>query len=197
APETTERLRSAGLRVLVLPEIAEWDAARAALGTLGRELGESARADALIADLDARVARLRASAAGRGTWRALCYSNFGDAGSTAGAHTTIDAMMRLAGLTNVIAERGASGHVGIGFEELLTLDPDLILVSQPLRTAAEHAADRGGASERLLYAEPSLANLRAVREKRIVALPAWLFATGSPQLVRGAGVAAGDGDRVP
>jgi iron complex transport system substrate-binding protein len=194
APETTERLRDAGLRVLVLPEIPDWTAARATLEMLGRELDEPGRASALVAELDARVEALRANAAQRTKWRALCYSNFGASGSTAGARTTIDAMMRLAGLVNVIAEGGASGHVGIGFEELLTLDPDLILVSQPLRMEPGQAGDRGGASEKLLYAEPSLAGLRAVREKRIVALPAWLFATGSHEIVRGAEVLAGEVD---
>lgn len=186
ALETTQRLREADVRIFVLPEIASWPDARAALLSLAAELDAGARARELVAALDARVERLSASASSKGRLRALCYSNFGAAGSTAGARTTIDEMMRLAGLVNLIAERGASGHVEISFEELLVLDPEVILVSRPLSLGEAHTGDRGGASERLLYGEPSLRGLRAVREKRIVALPAWLFATGSHELVRGA-----------
>jgi ABC-type Fe3+-hydroxamate transport system substrate-binding protein len=118
--------------------------------------------------------------------RALCYSNFGEGGSTAGSETTLDEMMRLAGLTNAAAAIGRVGHGGLDFEQLLELDPDLILCSQPLRMQAGPAGDRGGASEQLLYAEPRLAGLRAVRERRVLSLPAWLFATGSHEIVHAA-----------
>jgi hypothetical protein len=37
-----------------------------------------------------------------------------------------------------------------------------------------------------LLAEGALRELRAVRDRRIVALPAWLFATGSCEIVTGA-----------
>ena len=50
--------------------------------------------------------------------------------------------------------------------------------------------DRGGASQRLLESEPSLRGLRAVVQKRIIALPPSLFATGSQSIVRGAEVLA-------
>lgn len=186
APETTARLREFGVRVVLLPEIATWEQARAALLGLARELQAEDRARPLLAELDRRVSGLRERALKRPPLRVLCYSNFGGAGSTAGANTTLDSVCRMLGLTNVIAERGQRGHVGLTFEDLLQLDPDLVLVSRPLKMAAGAAGDRGGASERLLYSEPALANLRAVREKRIVALPAWLFATGSHELVSAA-----------
>ena len=195
ALDTNERLREAGVRVLALPEIATWPDARDTLERLGRVLGAEERAAATIADLDARVARLRVRAAERGNaLRAMCYSNFGSAGWTAGSQTTVHEMMELAGLVNAVAEGGRQGHVGASFEDLLVLDPDVILVSRPLAMGAGHAGDRGGASERLLLSEPSLAGLRAVRERRIVSLPAWLYAAGSHEVVTGAEALADEVD---
>ena len=95
-------------------------------------------------------------------------------------------MLQLVGLRNAAAEAGREGHATISFEELLRLDPDLILVSRPLQMEEGSAGDRGGASERLLLSESSLAGLRAVRERRIVSLPAWLYATASHEIVSGA-----------
>jgi iron complex transport system substrate-binding protein len=186
APETTARLREAGIRVLVVPEIHSWPQARAALEMLAGELDARAAGGALLADLDSRVAALRQHGAAGPKLRALCYSNYGAAGSTAGAETTLDEVMRLAGLSNAVADLGRVGHGGIDFELLLVLDPDVIVTSLPLKMEAGPAGDRGGASAQLLYGEPSLAQLRAVREKRIVSLPAWLFATGSHEIVHAA-----------
>jgi iron complex transport system substrate-binding protein len=185
-PETTQRLREAGLPLFVLPEVRGWEDARALLRLGGELLGAERRAEELLADLDARVERLRAGAGKRGGVRALCYSNFGGTGWTAGTGTTVHAMMELVGLENVAAEGGREGHYMLGFEALLAHDPELILTSRPLREGSGPAGDRGGASRELLLSEPSLRSLAAVREGGILALPARFFATGSHELVAAA-----------
>ncbi len=186
APETTERLRHAGVRVVTLPAIASWSDARSTLLDLGAQLGVSERAAKLCAEFDARVERLAERAQAAPRRRGVVYSNFGGVGSTAGAHTTIDDVLRLAGLENCIATQGREGHIDLGFEGLIALDPDVIVVSAPLRLPPSAQGDLGGASERVLLQASQLASLRAVRERRIVALPAWLFATGSHEIVSAA-----------
>jgi iron complex transport system substrate-binding protein len=183
SPDTTQRLRSIGVRVLTLPEVGTWSDA---ISIVGDEVGEPEAARELIAALDARVAALEARAAERPELTGLSYSNFGGAGYTAGSGTTIHAMFELAGLRNLVAERGSRAHPGMTFEELLALDPDVIVVSDPLKMPEGPTGDRGGASAKLLFGEPSLAGLRAVRERRVVALPAWLYATSSYELVHAA-----------
>lgn len=184
ARDTQERLREAGVAVLTLPEVATYLEARAVLEDLGARLDVEPRAQELIADLDARVAALEQRAEARGApLRAMSYSNFGSAGFTAGSRTTVHELMRLAGLENLVASAGREGHVPVSFEELLAYDPDLIIVSLPLKQEAGHAGDRGGASRELLHSEASLASLRAVQDDRIISLPAWLFATASHELV--------------
>ena len=194
APDTSARLRRAGVAVFALPEVHTFEAARAALLQLGDVLGAAARAEELAAELDRRVERLAERAVARSPLRALCYSNFGASGWSAGSETTVHEILRLAGLRNAVAEAGRVGHVGLSFEALLVHDPDVIVVSRPLAMPAGAAGDRGGASEAVLLAEPSLAGLRAVRERRIVSLPAWLYATGSHEMVRAAEVLAGEVD---
>lgn len=186
APETTQRLRQAGVEVFTLPVIGSWRDARAALVQLGERFGRAERASELCAELDARVARLEQRAASGPRLRAVVYSSFGGVGSTAGADTTIDDVLRLAGLDNAAALAGRSGHTDLSFEALIALDPELIVVSAPLKAPPSSQGDLGGASERVLLAAPALAELRAVRERRIVALPAWLFATNSFEIVRAA-----------
>ncbi|MEO6710523.1 MAG: ABC transporter substrate-binding protein [Planctomycetota bacterium] len=183
--DTAARLKSAGIEVVVLPEVRTWKDARATLLSVGQLLELEDRAREVVRDLDARVAVLAAHPGARAGLRALCYSNFGS-GWSAGIHTTIHEQIVLAGMRNAMAERGADGHVQVSFEDLIALDPDLILVSMPLHQGEGTQGDRGGASQRLLETEPSLRELRAVQQKRIVALPPSLFATGSQSIVSGA-----------
>ncbi len=185
APETTAQLQSAGVLVLTLPTVRSFEDARQALVLASGVLADAELASRALADFDRRLAALRARGRQR-ELRGLAYSNFGGAGSTAGKHTTIDALFEVLGIENQIAQRGTVGHAGITFEDLLALNPDLILVSEPLRMGEGPSGDRGGAAERILRGEPSLAGLRAVREDRILSLPAWLFATGSHELVTAA-----------
>jgi iron complex transport system substrate-binding protein len=181
--DTSQRLVEAGLPVVVLPETVGWRDAADVLLEVGRLIGEPARARQAVERLERRVSALEDGAARRAGLRALAYSNFGSQGFSAGAGTTIDSVLALAGLTNATAEAGRQGHGPIGFEQLLVADPDVIVVSAPLHTEAGHAGDRGGASEAILLSEPSLASLRAVRERRIVSLSPGLYASASHRVV--------------
>lgn len=182
--DTNQRLVEAGVRVVVLPDTIAWHEGAKVLEELGRVLGVEERARAVVGDLDTRAATLaHRFASNKHRRRALCYSNFGSQGFGAGQGTTIDHILTLAGLVNAAAEAGRVGHVNLTFEELLLLDPDVIVVSAPLHTDVGHAGDRGGASEAVLLSEPSLAGLRAVRERRIARLSPGLYACASHRVV--------------
>ncbi len=185
--DTDQRLLEAGVRVVRLPATVTWRDAAQVLEQLGKLLGETEKATALIADLERRVTALETTAGRRKGLRALPYSNFGSEGFSAGAGTTVDEVLHLAGLTNACPERD---HVKMDFEQLLVIDPDLIVVGAPLRAEHGHAGDKGGASREVLLSEPRLASLRAVREKRIVELPPGLYACASHLVVEAAEVLA-------
>ena len=150
--------------------------ARDQILTVGRLLGAELSAEALLARYDARVVTLAEAGRELSAIHALCYSNGGYGGMVAGAGTTNDELLRLAGLTNLAAEQGRSGHAEMGFEELLLLDPDVFVVSGGGDGAL-------GGTARLLTTEPALAGLTAVREGRILVLESWLYTTLSQHLV--------------
>jgi ABC-type Fe3+-hydroxamate transport system substrate-binding protein len=176
--ETSARLREAGLPVLVIDDLERLEDVRAAVGLLGRALGEETRAEQLLAAMDERIARLAAGAGARRGLRALAYTNGGTGGWAAAQGTSADEWIGLAGLTNALASR--EGHVRFSFEELLTLDPDVLVVC-----GADNPDERGG-TEALVRDEPLLAGLRARRRGLIVTLPSWLFSTNSHNIVTAA-----------
>lgn len=184
--DTRVRLEAAGIAVLVLPDAVTIDEMIARLELLGRALGAEDRAKVVTEELRSRVRVLAERAAAQPRLRALSYSNFGSQGYSAGARTTIDEILRMAGLENVLTSRGIEGHVTITFEQLIDFDPDAIVLSEPLNAPTGHAGDRGGASETLLLTEESLAELRAVQGRRFLRLPAGLFASGSQGIVAAA-----------
>jgi iron complex transport system substrate-binding protein len=175
--ETTEVLRRQGIDVLALESAQDYAGIRRTLEVLGERLGAQDAAHAAINALEARTMRLRQMAQGREPWRALCYSNDGSGGYTAGKHTTVDTLLGLVGLRNAAAEAGIEGHLALDFERLIEIDPDVIVVSAPAR------GEGGSATRNVLLGSAPLATLRAIREQRIAVLPAALISADSPCLV--------------
>ncbi len=176
--ETTERLREAGLPVLVVGRLESLADVRAAWSLLARTTGTEARCAELLAGLDARAAALASASGARAGLRALAYTNGGTGGWLAGAGTTADEWLALAGLSNAGADR--AGHARCSFEELLLTDPDVLVVPGP-----DNPDERGG-TEALVRGEPALASLRARRRGLIVSLPSWLYSTNSHHIVTAA-----------
>lgn len=170
--ETTELLRESGIPVLVVPDLVDLDDVRTTLHSLGVALGAEERASALWAELEQRAQDLRAQAPQRGA-RAMTYTNYGTGGFTAGLGTSADLMLELAGLRNAASEAGMQSNSPITHEELLTLDPELIVVS----SAAEDSDL--APTVRLLRGEELLSGLRALEGERLLELPARYYSSSS------------------
>lgn len=168
-----EVLRTAGIRVVELPDAESWEALVASVELLGKELDERDRAAAFCARLEARREALTLLA--RPRRRILPYANFGQGGSTSGANTTLDLAIRLAGFENVAASADLERHAAISLEAVILLDPEVFL------TASGRDGVASGAS--YLRGEPSLAHLPAVKDDRIVVLPAELFSASSQRVL--------------
>lgn len=188
--DTTHVLRSQGIQMIVLKSATRYEDIRETLTDLGQRLGAVPRATEIVRELDARVEKLRASSGTRSTMRALIYTNDGTGGSTAGAKTTQDTMIRLAGMKNAAAEAGLSGHVALDFERLLDIDPDVVIVSKLSR------GDGGSPTRVVLESSPALASLRARKLERIVEMSAALMAADSPPIVDAAEFIAAEVDRL-
>ena len=189
SPETTELVRSSGIPVLLSPLPKSWDDVLATIAELGHALGEEARAEALARALEVRREALLARPHAALGLTALSYSNLGAGGTAAGAGTTADTLLELAGLTNAAAAHGMRGHASLDHERLLAIDPDLFVVGM---TESEGELPP---SATYLLEQPDLERLAAVRAGRVIALPPRLFTTASPELMRAAEVLADEVER--
>lgn len=177
--EAVRVLRQAGVAVVRLPDVERYEDLLAQLETLGALVGEEERAAERVRELERRRAALAADTSLVGV-RALTYLDLGTGGWTSGTGTTGDLLIRLAGLHNAATDAGLAGNVEIDHERLVMLDPDLLIV----RSTVED--DDSVPTAELLRANTTLAGLRAVREDRILVLPARLFAAESHYVLDGA-----------
>ena len=183
---TADRLLERGVPVVVLPSARSWKEVLAGLTTLARLVDEEPRGAALVADLEARRRALQAESA-RSGMRVLPYGNYGAGGSTAGAGTTWQVMIELAGMRNAATEAGLVGHPSIDFEQILAIQPDFVLVALGEGQAASSA-------EVLLRDEPALQSLAAVRDVRFLRLPEALYSTASHHVLTAAEALAEQAD---
>ena len=120
----TQLLRAAGVNVLELPWAQSLADVRRITRLLGKRLGAEARADALIAHLDAVLAAARANAP-RPPVRTLVYEPNGYA--TAGGVT--DEILSTAGLQNVSREMHTTRSGTLPIEAMLMSSPQLLILN--------------------------------------------------------------------
>lgn len=108
--------------------------------------------------------------------RVLSYGNYGAGGSCAGANTAYGLMIELAGMQNAAAEFGLVGNGPLDLEQMLRMNPDLLLLSE---------AEEGGHSPTLdwLLNQGAARQVRAVAEKRWVIMPVHLHSTCSHHIM--------------
>lgn len=134
AKATVELLRRLGVRVEQFAPENSFDDIRASLRRMGEVLGQQQQAEDLVADLDRRLAAVKAGDHA-GMTAAIYYAN----NYTSGSGTLIDDVMTKAGLVNIATKFGYAGMERLPLELLVLSDPDLLVT-----------ADRG-------YSAPALA----------------------------------------
>lgn len=173
-PQTAAALHRAGVPVVVLPGPNSLADCHRTFAILGQVLGVEAAATAKNADLDRRTAKLVERALGAPRRRGLCFTYNPTGSWTGGAGTMHDEALRLAGLDNVAALAGIRGHAQVSIEQILAMDPDVLVVDAPV--------GQGHGTRQFLRESGTLGALRALAAGHVVELPQALYATGS-QLV--------------
>jgi iron complex transport system substrate-binding protein len=143
------------------------------LALLGEATGEPAAASRTIAALQRRLAAVRARVAGRSPARVFVEIGANDRGAlqTVRAATYTADAVALAGGANVFA--GLGGITQVSAEAVLRADPDVILVA------------RDGFDPARLARRPGWADLRALRDGRVHAVPRALLLIPGPRVVAG------------
>ncbi|GAA1179181.1 ABC transporter substrate-binding protein [Ornithinimicrobium humiphilum] len=140
---------------------------------LGSIFGKESEAEALNADLDAAIERARAAYDPADTVMAVITSG-GEIGYVApGVGRTLGPVFDILGMTPALEVEGSEDHQGddISVEAIAASNPDWILVMD--RDAAVSADDPAYTpAAEVLEDSEALANVTAVKEDRIVYLPA-------------------------
>jgi len=122
--QTRDLLKQVGVKVVRLNTINEWEDVYSNLRAAGGYLGEEDTAEALITEIEQRLAEISGHIAGERRLRAVSYLG---RGSTYGAHTKMNFLMESAGLINIAAEQGIEGTGKMPVETLLLSRPDVII----------------------------------------------------------------------
>lgn len=134
-----------------------------------------AKADAWLASMDARIARVQAQVAAAPCKRVLFY---GMNGHSEGPGSLMDESIRLAGGCNVMAEAGLNGQVQLSQEMAIGLQPDVILVS------GWQSADGRSPRDQIMQ-NPAWRDVPAVRAGQVHTVAGAWLTCGSPYRVIG------------
>src|SRR5207248_6910224 len=137
--------------------------------SVGQALNEPKRAEDLIREMNRKLqAAAQQTTPARRAWRVLSLS----AGDwTAGAKTTRNELITSAGLRNAAAEAGIVGNTKISLEKIIQLDPDVILIGT--------GYDQDAAFRDALLQDARYSTIKAIRNKRLLALPSRYVVTAS------------------
>ncbi|MEG8277233.1 ABC transporter substrate-binding protein [Streptomyces sp. AHA2] len=132
--------------------------------TLGRIFGVSGRADELVSDLRARVARAASTVEGEPKVSVFVYDSGDKAAFTAGGKSLGTELIRLAGGRNVFADLD-DVFGDVSWEQVVERKPDVIAIYD--------YAGAGSIEQKkeFLLSQPALRDVPAVRNKRFVVLP--------------------------
>ncbi|MEW5686169.1 MAG: ABC transporter substrate-binding protein [Pseudomonadota bacterium] len=113
-PRLISALEARGVRVVTIGEASEFSDVRASIRRVAAALEQPAAGDALVARMDARLAR------SAGAWGGASALYLTPGGVTAGPGTLVDAVLRAAGMRNVEAR---PGYQTISLEQMALAPP--------------------------------------------------------------------------
>lgn len=167
AADTIALLRRVGQRVEVMRLANSIEGVRAGMRWVGAIVGEPDEADALVADLDRRLAAV-AAAVPPGPRPVLAFYN--TSGFTAEPGTLADDVIRLAGFDNLAGQLGLRIGGRLNLEHVATARIDALIAIDTAETSASRAVET--------VRHPVLARLAAHRP--FVAIPGRLWTCETP-----------------
>lgn len=168
-PAAVEQLRRLGKRVVTLPAAPTVEALERRITGVAEALGTKEAGNALVQKIRAQVAQ---ASQVRGGPRVLLVSSHTGKLEGAGVDTAADAVLRLAGATNVLSAE--KGYKAISGESAAALRPEVIVTTTMSVTAL------GGLDAFL--AQPGLAVTPAARDKRVIVMDDLLLLGFGPRL---------------
>ena len=186
--EVVDQLRAVGLDMVELDTSYTIASVRHKVEQVADALGEEARGDAMIAQIDADWAEAQAVIAGiEARPRALFFASMGDGGPrSAGAGTAAHGVMEALGVENLFADQ--QGYQALSTEAAVAANPDVIF-------AMSHNIEAMGGIE-AVAADPAIALTDAGRNLRIIAVDSVRVMSFGPRFAEGMVEVARDLDAV-
>jgi iron complex transport system substrate-binding protein len=173
--DVVKQLTEAKLPVVKLALFSSIEGIKQNILTVGREVGEEARAEAMVADMNRRLAWIAERAAAASKKPGVLF--YSPTGVVAGKETTFDEMAALIGARNRAGEAGVVGHQKMSVERLIQLDPEIVIVS-------DWNPEEPDFYERLI-SHPELKHLSAVRNRKVYSISDKDISTVSHYIVDG------------
>ncbi|MCS7206442.1 MAG: ABC transporter substrate-binding protein [Dehalococcoidia bacterium] len=174
-----QAIQRAGVPIVQVPQRYEVEGIFEDILFVGYVLGEEERARQVERLLRARLKALEdAIPAGAPRPRVLSVFSFGGQIYAAARGSIAGMIIGMAGGINAAAEAGITPPGIISVESIVSMNPDVIIIPQK-------AEDAEAFRQRLLT-DAALANVSAIRHKRVYPVPPKYFGTLSPFNIRGA-----------
>ena len=157
-----------GFRIVTLDSPENFQGIRAQVRQVAALLEEEARGEVLLSEMDRRLERARQTAPDDRLTAAFYLPN----GYTAGRNTPVDAVLKIAGFRNKVAELGVKGTVVLSMERLIASSPDVLILSS--------FGDGGASIAEEMLSHPVFA--RSMNGKTLVRVPTRLWVCPGPML---------------
>ncbi|MEC6833275.1 ABC transporter substrate-binding protein [Photobacterium toruni] len=160
------QLRAAGINVVVIKSVYSLKNIEKNILLVGKLVNKNAAATALVEQMNTKLQQQVIIPQHKLT--AIEYTPWG---ASSNQNSTINTIIKHAQLNNVIANTNGDkfGQVPIAKEQLLALNPDVIIIP---------GEDNSGFKQQLLH-DPALQTLTAIRDRRVISLPHALRSTDS------------------
>ncbi len=153
-----QQLTAAGIPVVEFTTFSSIADVEAHVRTMAEITGDPAAGAQIVSDMNQEVATVQKAVAGLNHPRVIYYSG----GYLYGAGTTADEVIRDAGGDDAAADAGFKNWTQVGTEELVKLNPDIILTD----ASGSKDVDQGTAVQKLLN-DPALRDVPAVKNRQV------------------------------
>lgn len=171
------QLRNAGINVYLIDTPTTLEQIRHQITKLGGIVGHPAEAEAVLKEMDERLARLAGQVASIAEQQlvALDYNRWGTA---SGTNSTWHAVLEASGLINGAAQftQNEYGGVPMSFELIVAINPDVLFVM-----GSESETET--ALEDQVLSDPALRHVNAVKYQRVINVPSYLRGTYSQYIL--------------
>ena len=147
---------------------------------MGYILGEEARALEFAEEVrDRHEALIAVTGAKQSKPHVLALTSYSDDLWVAGENSTEGSVIEAAGGVNAAADQGVEGNQTTSLEGVIAMNPDVIIIAQPIEFGAEEFRER-------LRSDQALQEVPAIRDDRVYVVESKHFTTLSYWNIRGA-----------